>query len=81
MQADGWTTLQDKLSAHGFKGSEFFTIAFLFLGHFIFTNLFIGVIIMVSYYNGKLYDYSDSERSTRQHYMQISVTISITSNL
>ena len=49
MQADGWTTLQEQLSVHGFSGSEFFTIAFLFLGHFIFTNLFIGVIIMVSW--------------------------------
>ena len=47
VKADGWTKLQDELSSHGFSGSEFFTIAFLFLGHFIFTNLFIGVIIMV----------------------------------
>lgn len=47
MQADGWTDLQDQLSSHGLRGSEFFTISFLFLGHFIFTNLFIGVIIMV----------------------------------
>lgn len=49
MKADGWTQLQDELSSHGFSGSEFFTIAFLFLGHFIFTNLFIGVIIMARY--------------------------------
>ena len=48
IQADGWTDLQNELLAHGFSGSEFFTIIFLFLGHFIFTNLFIGVVIMVS---------------------------------
>ena len=47
-QADGWTDLQEQLLAHGYSGSEFFTIAFLFIGHFIFTNLFIGVVIMVS---------------------------------
>jgi cation channel sperm-associated protein 3 len=48
MQADGWTDLQEQLLAHGYSGSEFFTIGFLFIGHFIFTNLFIGVVIMVS---------------------------------
>ena len=47
MQADGWTDLQEDLSAHGYTGSEFFVMIFLFMGHFIFTNLFIGVIIMV----------------------------------
>ena len=46
-QADGWTDLQDSLTSKGYTGSQFFTIVFIFLGHFIFTNLFIGVIISV----------------------------------
>lgn len=50
LQADGWTELQEDLNEHGYGGSEFFTVIFIFLGHFIFTNLFIGVIIMVRYY-------------------------------
>lgn len=49
-QADGWTDIQSRLTAHGFRGSEFFTILFILLGHFLFTNLFIGVIILVIFF-------------------------------
>ena len=45
-QADGWTDIQRRLEEK-YPGSQWFTIVFLFLGHFIFTNLFIGIIIMV----------------------------------
>ena len=44
-QVDGWTDIQDNLNTRPY--SQWFTISFIFLGHFIFTNLFIGIIIMV----------------------------------
>lgn len=43
--ADGWTDIQERLSEK-YPGSQWFTVVFIFLGHFIFTNLFIGIIIM-----------------------------------
>ncbi|XP_065061341.1 cation channel sperm-associated protein 3-like [Rhopilema esculentum] len=43
--ADGWTQIQKRLDAK-FSYSQWFTVIFIFLGHFIFTNLFIGIIIM-----------------------------------
>uniref|UniRef100_A0A7M5X154 Ion transport domain-containing protein n=2 Tax=Clytia hemisphaerica TaxID=252671 RepID=A0A7M5X154_9CNID len=43
--ADGWTDIQRRLEEK-YPGSQWFTVVFLFLGHFIFTNLFIGIIIM-----------------------------------
>ena len=43
---DGWTDLQDELDDRNMEGSRIYTIIFIFLGHFIFTNVFIGVIIM-----------------------------------
>ena len=42
---DGWTDLQVHLDEAGVISSRLFTIAFIFVGHFIFTNLFIGVVI------------------------------------
>ncbi|XP_032234312.2 cation channel sperm-associated protein 3 isoform X2 [Nematostella vectensis] len=41
---DGWTEIQKDLDMRPY--SQWFTITFIFLGHFIFTNLFIGIIIM-----------------------------------
>ena len=43
---DGWTELQDKLDERGYYMSRIYTIVFIVIGHFIFTNVFIGVIIM-----------------------------------
>ena len=43
---DGWTDLQAELDKLGMTGSRIYTIIFIFLGHFIFTNVFIGLIIM-----------------------------------
>eukprot|EP00794_Sanderia_malayensis_P014958 gene14959-16499_t len=43
--ADGWTQIQKRLDEK-FSYSQWFTVIFIFLGHFIFTNLFIGIIIM-----------------------------------
>jgi len=43
--ADGWTDIQKRLDEK-YPGSQWFTVVFIFLGHFIFTNLFIGIIIM-----------------------------------
>lgn len=45
-KVDGWTEIQKDLEKHA--GSQWFTVIFIFLGHFIFTNLFIGIIIMAS---------------------------------
>ena len=45
-KVDGWTEIQQDLEKH--TGSQWFTVIFIFLGHFIFTNLFIGIIIMAS---------------------------------
>ena len=38
--ADGWFEMTSD------TGDRMFTVAFIFIGHFIFTNLFIGVIVM-----------------------------------
>jgi cation channel sperm-associated protein 3 len=43
--ADGWTDLQNDLDERGLGLSRLYTAVFIFIGHFIFTNLFIGVII------------------------------------
>ncbi|XP_033114150.1 cation channel sperm-associated protein 3-like [Anneissia japonica] len=43
---DGWTDLQGRLDALDMAGSRFYTILFIFLGHFVFTNVFIALIIM-----------------------------------
>lgn len=43
---DGWTDLQHELEIRGYGWSRIYTIIFIFLGHFIFTNIFIGVIIL-----------------------------------
>eukprot|EP01052_Picozoa_sp_SAG31_P004771 SAG31_NODE_201_length_20535_cov_15.315081_21_plen_369_part_00 len=43
--ADGWTDIQFDLDNHGYAESKMFSVCFLFVGHFIFMNLFIGVII------------------------------------
>ncbi|CAH1796922.1 unnamed protein product [Owenia fusiformis] len=43
---DGWTDLQDELDRRNMVGSRVYTISFIIVGHFIFTNVFIAVIIM-----------------------------------
>ena len=43
--ADGWSDLQAKLDEDGYTGSKLFTVLFLLVGHFIFINIFIGVVI------------------------------------
>ncbi|XP_064642513.1 cation channel sperm-associated protein 3-like [Lineus longissimus] len=43
---EGWTKLQARLDAYGFEYSRLYTVLFIVIGHFIFTNVFIGVIIM-----------------------------------
>ena len=45
MQLDGWTDVQNDFDEQGLPASRIFTMIFIFLGHFIFTNIFIGVII------------------------------------
>ncbi len=44
-QLDGWTDFQEEFDAKGLVGARPFTMLFIFFGHFIFTNIFIGVII------------------------------------
>jgi cation channel sperm-associated protein 3 len=44
---DGWMEIQVPLDEVSWW-SRIFSIVFIFIGHFIFTNLFIGVIIQVS---------------------------------
>jgi len=49
--ADGWTRLQDNLDQGGYDVaglgnlSRLFSVLFMIMGHFIFINLFIGVVI------------------------------------
>jgi len=45
-QVEGWTDLQEELDARNKTGSRVFTVLFIFIGHFIFTNVFIGLVIM-----------------------------------
>lgn len=40
----GWDRYQIRLTEDGYAGSELFTASFIFLGSFIISNLFIGVI-------------------------------------
>ena len=47
VQCDGWTPFQAELDARGYAWSRIYTVLFIFIGNFIFTNLFIGVIIDV----------------------------------
>eukprot|EP00727_Mastigamoeba_balamuthi_P008992 m51a1_g4715 putative cation channel sperm-associated protein 3 (391) ;mRNA; f:299995-301645 len=42
---DGWTDVQQELDEQPLQGSRLFTVVFIFIGSFIFTNLLIGVII------------------------------------
>ncbi|CAD5117828.1 DgyrCDS6575 [Dimorphilus gyrociliatus] len=46
VSVDGWTDIQESMDKKGYKFSRLFTISFIFIGNFIFTNVFIGVIIM-----------------------------------
>ena len=57
-KVDGWTEIQKDLDKRPY--SQWFTVIFIFLGHFIFTNLFIGIIIMASLMLKKLNEYSSS---------------------
>jgi hypothetical protein len=43
--ADGWTDVQADMDAQGLGSSKIFSVCFLFVGHFIFMNIFIGVVI------------------------------------
>ncbi|GBG74351.1 Cation channel sperm-associated protein 3 [Chara braunii] len=44
--ADGWTNFADSLESNGFGyGVRVFSIIFIFIGNFVFTNLFIGIIV------------------------------------
>ncbi|KAJ8022945.1 Cation channel sperm-associated protein 3 [Holothuria leucospilota] len=43
---EGWTDLQAELDKRDMHGSRIYTIIFIFMGHFIFTNVFIGLVIM-----------------------------------
>ena len=45
LQLDGWTEVQNEFDEIGLTASRVFTMCFIFIGHFIFTNIFIGVII------------------------------------
>lgn len=47
---DNWTKYHGVLAKDGYSGSEVFTALFIFIGNFIFTNLFVGVICDVSYF-------------------------------
>ncbi|KAF0308769.1 Cation channel sperm-associated protein 3 [Amphibalanus amphitrite] len=46
--ADGWTAVQDNIDGADMTGkwSRLYTIGFICIGHFIMTNVFIGIIIM-----------------------------------
>ena len=42
-----WAFFQYELDARGFTNSRFYSVFFVFIGAFIFTNLFIGIILQV----------------------------------
>ncbi|ORZ30665.1 Ion transport protein-domain-containing protein [Catenaria anguillulae PL171] len=42
--SSGWTDVQTGLTQDGYVGSEFYSIIFMVISNFIFTNMFIGVI-------------------------------------
>lgn len=43
--SDGWAAFQYDLDARGYKAARIYSVVFIFIGNFIFTNLFIGIII------------------------------------
>mmetsp|Transcript_6874 Transcript_6874/g.10788 ORF Transcript_6874/g.10788 Transcript_6874/m.10788 type:complete len:514 (+) Transcript_6874:208-1749(+) len=43
--ADNWTQFTQTLEKNGLSSIRWFAVCFIFLGHFIFTNLFIGVVL------------------------------------
>jgi len=46
MTAEGWTKVQESLTTNDSNfGVYFFLISFIFIGHFIFGNLFVAVVI------------------------------------
>ena len=46
LKVDGWTELVEELDRKQLQGGRFYTVLFIIIGHFIFYNVFIGVIIM-----------------------------------
>ncbi|KAI9183891.1 Cation channel sperm-associated protein 3 [Blastocladiella emersonii ATCC 22665] len=42
--SSGWVSVQTNLTAKGYAGSELYSILFMVISNFIFTNMFIGVI-------------------------------------
>lgn len=68
--ADGWTDIQTELEEHGHAGmSKLFSVCFLFVGHFIFMNLFIGVIIQ-NIEQAAMEDKNSQEQSKKTHFME-----------
>jgi cation channel sperm-associated protein 3 len=45
--SSGWTNVQNNMTSRGFAGSEAYSILFMFLGNFIFTNSKFGVAYIV----------------------------------
>ena len=48
-KADNWAPIQQSMNDAGYSGSEVFTAFFIFIGNFVITNLFIGVICQVRF--------------------------------
>eukprot|EP00834_Sanchytrium_tribonematis_P004340 NODE_208_length_12861_cov_0.800972.p2 type:complete len:405 gc:universal NODE_208_length_12861_cov_0.800972:4408-5622(+) len=42
--AESWMEVQDSLTKHGYSGSQWFSVVFMFIANTVLTNLFIGVI-------------------------------------
>merc|ERR1712193_293539 len=68
MFAEGWVDIQAHLNSQ-YPGSEYFAIVFIVFAHFIFINLFIGIIIM------NIHDaterYNEAQRKEREMQLQL----------
>ena len=67
LQVESWTDIQAKLDGINWIGSKIFTVSFIFIGHFIFTNVFIGLVIMNINEATDEYKVSDCQLYTPPH--------------
>ncbi|KAJ3214041.1 Cation channel sperm-associated protein 3 [Dinochytrium kinnereticum] len=66
---DGWLPYHDKLISDGYRGSEFFSAIFFFIGGLIIANLFVGVICQ------NISDATKADRAEKQKKRKMAKTI------
>jgi hypothetical protein len=52
---DGWLPYQDRLRESGYNAAQVLSVLLIFVGNFLISNLFIGVISQVFFFHGRMY--------------------------